>query len=621
MAAVLAAASTGLTEVAAQAPAAAAMPSTITIDGHGDGHGRGMGQYGAYGYATQGWSFPQILSHYYGGTTPAQTSVPSMQVSLSELYGASTVTVQAPAGSTLLLDGVNTGKTSYTMGRNHSIRSSNGADIIVSGPWSNGSTRQFKGYIAMPPNVGDVINLVPLNDYVAGVVPRESPASWPAAALAAQAVAARTYALAYTSNGSGYICDNTYCQMYGGDPAQYPNSYSAQSNAAVASTGNEVLVCAANNACGSQGQLAYTEYSASTGGYTAGGRFPAVVDSGDNAQTDPYYSSWSVQVATSTIQADWPQLGTLQSINVTSRNGLGDFGGRVLQMNLVGSSSTVTLTGAQFAGMLGLDSNWFAIANATPPPGSDTGYWVAASDGSVYPFGSAQNYGSMAGKALNSPVVGMAPTYDYKGYWLVGRDGGIFNFGDAPFKGSAGAVKLNAPVVAMAGTSTSQGYWLVASDGGIFTYGNAGFYGSTGNVHLVQPVVGMAPTHDGKGYWLVAADGGVFTFGDAPFYGSTGNVHLDAPVVGIVPTSDGKGYWLVAADGGIFNFGDAAFRGSSGGTGQTGFVSVTPTPDGGGYLLVNQAGSVYTFGDATYLGDPADSVPGWSGSAVGVYDA
>jgi hypothetical protein len=130
----------------------------------------------------------------------------------------------------------------------------------------------------------------------------------------------------------------------------------------------------------------------------------------------------------------------------------------------------------------------------------------------------------------------------------------------------------------------------------------------------------MAPTHDGKGYWLVASDGGVFTFGDAPFYGSTGNVHLDAPVVGIVPTSDGKGYWLVAADGGIFNFGDAAFRGSNGGTGQTGFVSVTPTPDGGGYLLVNQAGSVYTFGDATYLGDPANSTPGWSGGAVGVYD-
>jgi hypothetical protein len=48
-------------------------------------------------------------------------------------------------------------------------------------------------------------------------------------------------------------------------------------------------------------------------------------------------------------------------------------------------------------------------------------------------------------------------------------------------------------------------------------------------------------------------------------------------------------------------------------------VSVSPTPDNGGYLLASRSGLVYTFGDATYLGDPASSVAGWSGTAVGVF--
>ncbi|MDQ6696963.1 MAG: hypothetical protein M3Z46_05845, partial [Actinomycetota bacterium] len=44
-------------------------PSSVTFRGHGDGHGRGMGQWGAYGYAVDhGWSWTQIVSHYYGGT-------------------------------------------------------------------------------------------------------------------------------------------------------------------------------------------------------------------------------------------------------------------------------------------------------------------------------------------------------------------------------------------------------------------------------------------------------------------------------------------------------------------------------------------------------------------------
>jgi hypothetical protein len=51
----------------------------------------------------------------------------------------------------------------------------------------------------------------------------------------------------------------------------------------------------------------------------------------------------------------------------------------------------------------------------------------------------------------------------------------------------------------------------------------------------------------------------------------------------------------------------------------TDVVSVTATPNNQGYLLVTRSGTVYAFGNATYFGDPASSVSGWSGSAVGVF--
>jgi len=74
----------------------------------------------------------------------------------------------------------------------------------------------------------------------------------------------------------------------------------------------------------------------------------------------------------------------------------------------------------------------------------------------------------------------------------VASDGGIFTFGNATFDGSMGGKALNAPVVGMAATSTGSGYWEVASDGGIFTFGNATFDGSMGGKALNAPVVGMA---------------------------------------------------------------------------------------------------------------------------------
>jgi hypothetical protein len=215
------------------------------------------------------------------------------------------------------------------------------------------------------------------------------------------------------------------------------------------------------------------------------------------------------------------------------------------------------------------------------------------------------------------PVVGITSSPDGAGYWLVASDGGIFSFGSARFYGSTGALHLNKPVVGMASTPDGAGYWLVASDGGIFAFGGAKFYGSTGNIHLNAPIVGMAVTPDGHGYWLVASDGGVFTAGDAGFYGSTANVHLNASIVGIAGTPDGRGYWMVGADGGVFTGGDAGFYGS----GETRaiaqpIIGLIPSRNGDGYSLIGQSGAIYSFGNTSAAKGPSDTTEGSAPSAV-----
>jgi hypothetical protein len=222
------------------------------------------------------------------------------------------------------------------------------------------------------------------------------------------------------------------------------------------------------------------------------------------------------------------------------------------------------------------------------------GYWIAGSDGNIFPFGGAPGCGSLVGVPLARPVVGMAGRAT-AGYWLVASDGGIFAFGDARFRGSMGGQHLNRPIVGMAPTRSGNGYWLVASDGGIFAFGDAKFRGSMGGQHLNRPIVGMASTPSGNGYWLVASDGGIFAFGDAKFRGSMGGQHLNQPMVGMARTPTGRGYWTVAADGGVFSFGDAVFKGS---TGNIRLVSpiVGMEGQGAGYRFVAGDGGLFAFG-------------------------
>jgi hypothetical protein len=154
------------------------------------------------------------------------------------------------------------------------------------------------------------------------------------------------------------------------------------------------------------------------------------------------------------------------------------------------------------------------------------GYWLVDSDGALFSFGDAGGPNlspsgiapSFPGRHLSSPIV------QVNGDLEVTSDGGVFStFGGAPSAlGSMAGRHLNAPIVGMTTVPFRSGYWLVARDGGVFSFGDAQFFGSMGGRHLNQPVVGMVNSYL-PGYWELAADGGVFSFGRATFFGAGAN--------------------------------------------------------------------------------------------------
>jgi hypothetical protein len=118
------------------------------------------------------------------------------------------------------------------------------------------------------------------------------------------------------------------------------------------------------------------DYSASTGGYTGGGPFPGVVDLGDAiCIKSRYYTcnpchKWSAAVPVLSIEKAFKSIGKLAAVDVTQRNGLGALGGRVVTVEIVGTSGTaLSVPSYELEPLIAANnhfhcaSDWFGVSN------------------------------------------------------------------------------------------------------------------------------------------------------------------------------------------------------------------------------------------------------------------
>lgn len=219
--------------------------------------------------------------------------------------------------------------------------------------------RTYRGLleVAGGPGAVRVRNHVDIEDYLRGMA--EVPGTWPAAAVQAQTVAARTYALRAMA-GKGEICDSESCQVYAGVGRETPGQ-----SAAVAATRGWVLTHG--------GQLAATFYSASAGGHSA------TIQEGFGSSYDiPYLPArpeptndvrpWNLEVSLADVGARLGYPGRVSDVRVDSAGP----SGRPLAMTITGDAGDRPVDPQVFRRRLGLRSTFFSVrsgvAGEAPPP-------------------------------------------------------------------------------------------------------------------------------------------------------------------------------------------------------------------------------------------------------------
>ncbi len=331
----------------------------FTVNGAGYGHGIGMSQYGAQGYALSGWKYDAILKHYYRGTSiaaMAKAVQPRVNLNASgasrdtwtlraidatlTVYSAldSSVKINLPKNAYYTLTNTSGGvvvkdaggATKKTFASGSVIADPGGSALFeikdTSGPMNYPYVR-WRGYLEFARNSTTqlyVYNVVSFQEYLYGVVPRESPASWNAEALKAQAVAARSYAKRWLDPNDDGVRDaslmcTTADQVYGGvsklvQGAVDPHEDS-RTNAAVNDTNNLIVKYGST--------IVMTYFSSASGGHTAN-----IEDSWSYSAPQPYYTgvddpyetlagsphnSWTVKKSGLTIAENLRASGTVSS--------------------------------------------------------------------------------------------------------------------------------------------------------------------------------------------------------------------------------------------------------------------------------------------------------------------
>jgi len=374
----------------AAVPAAhAATQTAFTLEGRGWGHGIGMSQYGAYGYAKYGHkAYDFIIKHYYTGVTLGKVGNPLIRVQLRRALSSASVTDAAKysatwGSKTVTIAGGTTAVVSWSNGSYHlkagSRSWSPGSPItFVAGSAklklltanANGYVGRYRGKLRML-HLTDglmVVNTLPLERYLFGVVPRESPSSWPAEALKAQAVAARSYAYrAIGSSGPFDVYCTTASQMYGGADGE-----ASSSNQAVTATKGIVP---------KYGGAPITAYFFST----SGGHTENIENVWTSASpvaylkgvSDPYdyaspYHAWpdnpSRPTPTGLKSALGFTKGLLRGVYIVKRG----TSPRVVKALLIGSTGTATTDGASIRADLGLRDTWMYFTSISITPSTST---------------------------------------------------------------------------------------------------------------------------------------------------------------------------------------------------------------------------------------------------------
>lgn len=397
---VLVAVALGVTLLAAPASARAGKrqhrypAGQFTFYGSGYGHGIGMSQYGALGLARKGWEATKIVRHYYTGVDVGPRQAPAPEIKVGLLQDAGSARVVASHGAyDLLLQGGDIIETvaqdqrrtvDVTGDRRFRILRPDGSVVWEGGgpgavllvrrqgdarvrvpEWGHESGRGELRFEVAGASRTHLLAVVPVEEYVYGI--SEVPSSWPAAALGAQAIAARTYAYWRMAGGlrSGCGCD-VYSSVADQAYIGWDKEAGPSGNRWVQAVNDTDRTVATY-----RGTLIYSAYSSSSGGYTENienvwpGSQPqaylrGVCDPGDRVTDNPS-TIWSVSLDASALTGGLrPYTGDIGRVTKFRDYSRG-VSGRVTSVQVVGTRGKALVEGWDVRSGLSLKDTRFSV--------------------------------------------------------------------------------------------------------------------------------------------------------------------------------------------------------------------------------------------------------------------
>jgi SpoIID/LytB domain protein len=394
------------------------LTSSVTFYGRGYGHGVGLSQYGARGRAAAGQGYAAILAHYYQGATLGSVSNSQIRVLVLNDFAASStrpLTIYGRTG-TFTIDGI-----SKTFPKDARVRiyptTSSGTTwkVVVT---SAGGTTLHNGSIAKSFRIRpaqsstrlqlyskpssydryrgvfrivastkvDVVNELPLESYLRGVVPAEMPSNWHAEALKAQTIAARSFAVRRLRPGVSTfdLYDDTRSQVYQGvlREATSTNSTITATAGKVLKSGSSIANALFHSTGGGATENNENVFVSSTGAKVAGpvsylrGSSDRAPDGKLYDASSPYIS-WKTATYTRSQLSSWlagdsrTNVGSVVKLDLRNRG----VSGRLISVTIIGSTGTKkTVSGDVFRSVINarrpsgdplFRGNYFAL---TPVP-------------------------------------------------------------------------------------------------------------------------------------------------------------------------------------------------------------------------------------------------------------